>query len=143
MSFRDQVRQRSFDPLVTDRLGSQPQDHLRRKPRHAGIFQAVQALDTELDEATRHEVARWIGEQYAAEYGSALLGLVAKCYLGPPFIDHRLDLFGAIVEHYAPSDPMPAPYDNARMLARSGAYAFVEVHSDGSIVPVHDDGSIS
>jgi hypothetical protein len=143
MSFRDRVQQRSFDPVVTHRLGLRPQDHLKRKPRHAGIFKTLHALDTELDEVTRHEVARWVGEQYAAEYGSVLLGLVAKCYLGSPYVDHRLDLFGAIVEHYAPSDPMPSPYENARMLARSGAYAFVEVHSDGSIVPVHDDGSIS
>jgi hypothetical protein len=96
-----------------------------------------------LDEATRHEVAKWIGEQYVAEYGSALLGMVAVCYLGPPYVDHRLDLFGGIIDHFAASEPMPAPYEAARMLARSGAYAFVEIHSDGRIVPVTDDGSVS
>jgi hypothetical protein len=143
MSSHELFRQRPSGPRVAAQPGLLRKDQLQRKPRHAGIFQAIQALDAQLDEATRREVAKWIGEQYVAEYGSELLGMVAQCYLGPPYVDHRLDLFGGIIEHYAVSDPMPAPYDAARMLARSGSYAFVEVHSDGRIVPVHDDGSVS
>lgn len=142
MTFQDRLRPHSPDPLLRSPQ-QRPQDRARRRPRHSGIFEAMRALDAQVDEATRHEIAKWIGEQYAAEYGSILLGLVARCYLGPPFVDHRLDLLGSIVEHYAPSDAMPFPYDGARMMARAGSYAFVEVHSDGSYVPVADDGSVS
>lgn len=143
MSSHELFRPRVSEPRVAATSRPLRQNPLQRKARHSGVFQAVQALDTQLDEATRREVAKWIGEQYVTEYGSALLGMVAKCYLGPPYVDHLLDLFGGIIEHYAASDPMPAPYDAARMLARSGSYAFVEVHSDGRIVPVNDDGSVS
>lgn len=90
----------------------------------------------------RKQLAQWIGEQYSVEYGSMLLGMVARCYLGPPYVDHRLNLIGAIVEHFGPSDPMPEPFQGARMLVRSGAYAFIEVHTDGRLVPVTDDGGI-
>ena len=144
--FSDHQRSRALTNLrssTSDPQLGQRSELLRRKARHSGIFQAVSALDSQLDEATRQTLARWIADQYAVEYGSILLGMVAVCYLGPPYVDHRLDLLGGIVDHFAASDPMPAPYDSARMLARSGTYAFVEVHSDGSIVPVLDDGSTS
>lgn len=115
---------------------------LRRKPRHSGIFQAIRALDTQLDATARRELADWIAERYRVEYGSVLLGMVAVCCLGAPFVDHRLDLIGGIIDHFAATEPMPSPYDAARMLARSPSYVFVEVHSDGTIIPVLDDGSI-
>jgi hypothetical protein len=66
---------------------------------------------------------------------------VAPCGLGPPFVDHILDLGGAIVEHYASADTMPEPYANARMLVRSGAYAYVEIYLSGTVVPVLADGA--
>ena len=96
-----------------------------------------------MDSRTIEQVADWVGEQYRIEYGSILLGMVAVCHLGPPYVDHRLDLLGSIVEHYEPGQTMPMPYESARMLARTGAYAFVEVHSNGDLVPVFDDGSPS
>jgi hypothetical protein len=37
---------------------------------------------------------------------------------------------------------MPEPFSKARMLARSGGYAFVEVFSDGLILPVLEDGTV-
>jgi hypothetical protein len=120
-----------------------PPSQLRSKKRHAGLFQAIRQLDSGMDLEARKQLAKWIGDQYAIEYGSFVLGMVAICYLGPPYVDHRLDLLGSIVEHYAPSDPMPHPYEGARMLARSGSYAFVEVHSNGELVPVFDDGTPS
>lgn len=143
MSSHELFRSRMTQSMPTTQSQPTLRDTRKRRPRHTGIFQAVQSLDTQLDEATRREVARWIGEQYVTEYGSALLGMVGVCYLGPPYADHRLDLLGGIIDHFAASEPMPAPYEAARMLARSGAYAFVEVHSDGRIVPVADDGTPS
>ena len=44
--------------------------------------------------------------------------------------------------HFAPAEPMPEPFGAARMLARSGGYAYVEVYGDGLILPVLDDGTV-
>lgn len=132
----------TFQPSSAQAVGTRGPKALQRRPRHSGIFEAVKALDGQIDEAARQTLARWIADQYRIEYGSILLGMVAVCYLGPPYVDHRLDLLGGIVDHFAASDPMPGPYDSARMLARSGSYAFVEVHSDGSIVPVAENGTV-
>lgn len=92
-----------------------------------------------LDAAARRELTDWIADQYRQSYESVPLGFVAVCYLGPPFVDHRLDLAGSIVEHYEPHQPMPGPFDSARPLARS--CAFVEVFSGGELVAVRADGS--
>lgn len=113
-----------------------------RKARHAGIFEAVRRLDAGLDAASRAQLAEWIRGEYESEFGDVPLGMLAVCYLGPPFVDHRLDLWQSIVEHYAPADPVPDPFGRARMLVRSGAYEFVEVYASGEIKPVLKDGSV-
>ncbi len=115
---------------------------LARKPRHAGILAAVRRFDMRIGQAEREELARWIRDEYQTELGDIPIGLVAQCFLGPPYVDHRLDLFGNIVEHYAPADPMPEPYSAARMLVRTGAYAFVEVYGSGELRPVLPDGTV-
>jgi hypothetical protein len=113
-----------------------------QRPRHSGLFQAMQRLDAQIDQAARRELADWISEQYATDYGDIPLGFVAKCYLGAPYVDHRLDLLHSIAEHYQPADAVPAPFDRARMLARLGSYAFIEVYASGLLVPVRVDGSV-
>ena len=67
--------------------------------------------------------------------------MFAKCYLGPPFVDHKLDLFGSILQHFSPSEDPGYPYSQARGLVRSGSYAFIEIYSDGKIVPILPDGT--
>ena len=114
---------------------------LSRRPRHSGLFTAVHRLDAALDESSRRELAGWIREQYATEYGDVPLGFLATCHLGPPYVDHRLDLIFSIVEHYAPADVVPSPFAQARMLVRAGGYAFVELYASGAMVPVRDDGT--
>ena len=113
-----------------------------RKPRHAGIFEAVHRLDGGLDAATRSQLASWIRAEYESEFGDVPLGMFALCHLGPPYIDHRLDLWQSIVEHYAPADRVPEPFAQARMLVRTGAYDFVEVYASGELRPVLKDGSV-
>ncbi len=142
-------QRRRVDPLVGS-IGAQWQQRgqttvpgkSRRKPRHAALFHAMHRLDAELDPASRGELARWIREQYEQEFGDIPLGFLAQCYLGPPYVDHRLDLFRDIVEHYAPADVVPEPFGAARMLVRTGAYAFVEVYASGELRPVLPDGSV-
>lgn len=113
-----------------------------RQPRHAGLFQAVHQLDSaDLDEVTRAELSSWVSEQYAGTYGGVPVGFVAVCHLGPPYVDHYMNLMLSIVDHFAATDTMPSPFGEARMLARNAAYAFIEVHSDGLLVPVRPDGT--
>ena len=118
-----------------------PTQRAQRKRRHSGIFEAIHRLDAQVDQASRDELVAWIKDQYAVEYGDIPMGFVATCYLGPPFVDHRLDLVYSIVEHYGPADVMPEPFSQARMLVRTGAYEMVEVYGSGRLVPVLADGS--
>jgi len=113
-----------------------------RKPRSAALLEAVGRLDSGLDEQACRALAEQVSAQYAKEFGGGVpVGLLATCYLGAPFVDHRLNLIELIVEHYTPASAVPEPYASARPLARSGAYAYVEVYSDGLVVPVLRDGS--
>ncbi|XVU23521.1 hypothetical protein ACQPZJ_40700 [Actinoplanes sp. CA-054009] len=113
-----------------------------RAPRHAALFEAVHRLDAGLDPAARAQLSEWVRAEYESRFGAVPLGLFALCHLGPPYVDHRLDLWQSIVEHFAPADVVPAPFDQARMLVRTGAYDFVEVYSGGELRPVFKDGSV-
>jgi hypothetical protein len=113
-----------------------------RKPRHAGLFEAVHRLDASLDPAMRAELGKWIRDEYEREYGDAPLGLFAQCHLGPPYVDHRLDLWQSIVEHYSRADAVPPQFEEARSLVRTGAYDYAEVYASGLTVPVLKDGSV-
>jgi len=113
-----------------------------QKPRHSGLFEAVHRLDAQIDEASRRELAAWITDQFATEYGDIPLGFLAQCHLGPPYVDHRLDLMAQIVEHFQPADAVPAPFDRARPLARLNSYEFIEVYGSGTLVPVRVDGTV-
>jgi len=68
------------------------------------------------------------------------LGLVARCYLGPPYQVHLLDLTGRILEHYDGAQTMPPPFERARALALHGAYAAIEVYAE-RMVCVRPDGT--
>jgi hypothetical protein len=79
----------------------------------------------------------------AAEFGlgeTNPLGLVAECFLGPPYQVHVIDLVGQIVEHYQGSQPMPDRFERARRLAVHPAYVAVEVYAD-RLVCVRADGT--
>jgi hypothetical protein len=119
-----------------------PAHRAARAPRHAGIFEAVHRIDAGLDAATRAELAKWIRDEYEREFGDVPLGFFAQCHLGPPYVDHRLDLWQSILEHYAPTDTVPEPYARARMLVRTNAYDFIEVYASGDLKPVLRDGSV-
>lgn|GEM_PF-2319920 len=115
----------------------------RREPRPGELLQAVRNLDLTQDAAYRAELATWIEDAYTERMGGVLLGLFARCHLGPPYVDHRLTVVGHILEHYRPTDIVPPPFDAARTLAQSPVYEYVEVYSDGDIIPVLADGSVS
>jgi hypothetical protein len=112
-----------------------------RKPRHAGIFEAIHRIDAGLDPAMRAELGKWIRDEYQNEYGDVPLGLFALCRLGPPYVDHRLDLWQSIVEHYSRADAVPPQFEEARTLVRTGAYDYVEVYAGGQTIPILKDGT--
>lgn len=113
----------------------------RRLRRSSEILQAVQQIDVTTDPATRQQLADWMRQCYEDRQGGELLGLFAKCHLGAPFVDHRLSLAGGIMEHFRPEDPVPPGFAPGRALARSSAYLFIEIYSDGQVVPVRADGT--
>ncbi|NLE79314.1 MAG: hypothetical protein GX610_06965 [Rhodococcus sp.] len=115
----------------------------RRKPRSGDILSAFRALDTAIDRRAQLEIMQWLRDEYDTRQGGVLLGCLQQCYLGPPFVDHKLDLLHDIVEHYHAADAVADPFAQARGLVRSGSYAYIEVYSDGSLVPVRPDGTCS
>lgn len=122
-------------PQVTDLMR-----RARRTRRAAELVEAVSRIDTATDPATLQALAAWIDDAYAQREGGELLGLFARCYLGPPYIDHRLSLAGTITEHYTPGDQVPPGFLPCRALARSDAYLFIEVYSDGQVIPIRATG---
>ena len=104
-------------------------------------MQAVRNLDMTQDAAYRANLISWIEQAYIDRMGGLLIGLFARCHLGEPYIDHRMTVAGRIVEHYTPSDTVPDLYREARALARSPVYAYIEVYGDGELVPVLEDGT--
>lgn len=114
---------------------------LRMRLRSQQVMQTMTVVDAQVDQVAKVELMQWIRDEYAQTYGGMIIGTFARCYLGPPYVDHKLDLLGSILEHYGPNDDPGQPYSNARGLVRSGAYAFVEIYSDGQIVPILPDGT--
>ncbi|MGB3605158.1 MAG: hypothetical protein WBA38_16600 [Gordonia sp. (in: high G+C Gram-positive bacteria)] len=112
----------------------------RQRTRSLELVQTITRLDTATDPTVYRQLIEWVKADYDARQGGIPIGLFAKCYLGPPFIDHRMTLMGNICEHYKPSDVPPHPYGQARGLVRSGAYEFIEFYSDGSMVAIMPDG---
>ena len=104
-------------------------------------MQAISSLDTHPSADAVAKIMDWIRDDYDARGGGALMGLLGRCYLGPPYVDHIMTTSGEICEHFTPADTVPLPYGAARSLAASPAYLFVEVYTDGAVVPIRPDGS--
>ncbi|GHI05318.1 hypothetical protein AQI88_23220 [Streptomyces cellostaticus] len=147
------VRPTQQGPGAQPGLGAQPASApanpapgvVRRElytPRSGKLMDAVGRLDAGLDQQACRSLAEWVREHYTTAYASTPLGFVARCHLGPPYVDHQLSLLHVIVRHFSAAEPMPEPFSAARMLARSGGYAYIEVYDDGLILPVLDDGTV-
>jgi hypothetical protein len=130
-------------PVRTAARAAPPAEQLRRR-RSPAYLSALASLDGGGRIVDRDKIAE-LREAISAEFppGAGMpLGWVAKCYLGPPYQVHILDLAGGIVEHYRGSDPLPGLLEQARSLAAGGRYAFVEVYPD-KLVAVAADGATS
>lgn len=110
-----------------------------RRPKE--LLQAIAHLDPTVDPQAQHDLIDWISEYYSEANGGELIGMFSKCYLGAPYVDHQLSLAGSIVDHYRAGDMPPPQFAMCRPLARSDSYVFIEVYSDGQIVPIRLDGT--
>lgn len=117
------------------------QRRARSVRRSRELIDAVLSLDTASDDESRRDLVNWINGVYEGRDGGVLLGLFGRCYLGEPFVDHRMTLDGGIVEHFKDADAIPPAFAAARALARSPSYIYIEVYSDGQIVPIRSDGA--
>ncbi|QYD69019.1 hypothetical protein KZJ38_01050 [Paraburkholderia edwinii] len=70
------------------------------------------------------------------------VGIVAKCYLGPPYEVHTLDRMGNIIQHYKHFESLPPLLARGRALAVHAQYAFVEVYTD-KVIAVTASGDTS
>lgn len=113
----------------------------RRLRRPSELIHAIAQVDPTVDPQAQHDLIDWIKEFYAQNNGGELIGMFSKCYLGHPYVDHQLSLAGSIVDHYRASDLPPPQFATCRPLARSDSYLFIEVYSDGEIVPIRIDGT--
>lgn len=113
--------------------------HHQRPPE---ILQAVKNLDMTSDPVYRQQLLDWLRQTYSERCGGLLVAIFAKCYLGEPYQDHYVSLTGNIVEHYKRNEPVPDMFLPARPLAASPAYAYIEIYSDGEIIPVAEDGTV-
>lgn len=113
----------------------------RATRRGAELLDAVSRIDTYTTPQAQAEIRSWLQEVYEARGGGMLLGLFSHCYLGAPYIDHVLDFGGEIVDHYTPSQTVPAIYMPARAYAISEAYRYIEIYADGQVIPIRHDGT--
>jgi len=126
---------------TVDQASARHLDRNRRVTRTADLVESVQRLDTTTDPAMAQAILRWIQDEYDSRQGGVILGLFSRCYLGAPYVDHRLDLSGGLIlEHFTGAETPPGPFQAARPFARSDAYTFIEVYDDGTVIPVRADG---
>jgi hypothetical protein len=132
--------QRGMPSASRNRSISATQVSLRRRGQR--YLQALRQLDA--SGATKaidaDELRKQIDDEFPMPADSLPQGIIATCYLGPPFQVHTLDAIGGIIEHFPPSRPLPAGMEQHRALAMSPHYLAIEVYSD-RIVCVKTDGS--
>ena len=113
----------------------------RKLRRPQELLDAIAGLDTVQDEAVRAQILDWIQQSYEDRGGGIMIGLFGRCYLGHPYVDHRMSLDGSILEHFKGDESVPPAFEQCRALARSNAYAYIEVYADGQVVPIRIDGT--
>lgn len=121
-------------------------DRLLRKPRSKEYMEAIHRLDAggHVQNANVvQDIIHALQEEFPeVSLAGILLGYVSRCYLGPPYEVHSLDMTGQIIEHYPGGHTMPGGLERARSLAMRGGYEFIEVYSD-CLRAVSANGSIS
>ena len=121
-------------------------DRLLRKPRSKEYMEAMRRLDTgshARSDAQRDEIMRILQEEFPeVKLGGILEGIIAKCYIGPEYDVHSINISGGIIHHFQKNESMPPELAKARALAARGTYEFIEVYHDCCRC-VSADGSVA
>ena len=123
---REQTKVGTLSKLETDRL--------LRKPRSKEYLEAMRKLDIGShthNDAQRDEILRILHDEFPEiELEKILIGIIAKCYIGPEYDVHSLNVSGGIIHHYHWDEPMDPELVKARALAARGTYELIEVYHD-------------
>ncbi|MFV0407825.1 MAG: hypothetical protein ACK5LN_13560 [Propioniciclava sp.] len=123
------------------RASSRTTQRQRNRRRSTEFIVTVQKLDTATDPQSVHELMEFLDSLYQVEdLPDRPFALFGQCYLGHPYLDHVMTLEGGILEHFTNTEQIDPEYRAARGLARSGAYAYIELYRDGSVVPIRETG---
>lgn len=118
---------------------------LNRK-RSSDYTDAITRLDAGGHVHNQHKVDAILeiirAEMPEIEVDMGPVGIVSICYLGAPYEVHTLDVTGRIIEHYETFRRMPPLLERARVLAKSGNYAFIEVYAN-ALRAVRADGTVA
>lgn len=121
-------------------------NRLLRKPRSKEYMEAMRRLDIGShvnNNAQKEEIINILQNEFPEiKLSGLLLGIVAKCYIGPEYDVHTLSLGGGIIHHYQRGEAMEAELSRARALAARGTYEFIEVYTDCCRC-VSADGSVA
>jgi hypothetical protein len=112
----------------------------RRERRPVELVRVISQLDAYQQAAQLDSAAAWIAHQYTIQDLGHLIGLFQQCSLGPPLVDHQLDLASLNLEHFTTGSIPPGPYPAARLLAAGDGCLYVEVYADGRLIPIGHDG---
>jgi hypothetical protein len=109
-------------------------DRLLRKPRSREYMEAMRKLDIGShthNDAQRDEIIRILQNEFPeVELGGILEGIIAKCYIGPEYDVHSINISGGIIHHFQKNESKPPELARARALAARGTYEFIEVYHD-------------
>ena len=109
-------------------------DRLLRKPRSKEYMEAMRKLDIGghvHNDAQKEEILNILQNEFPEiQLAGLLVGIVAKCYIGPEYDVHTLSLGGGIIHHYLRGEFMAPELARARGLAARGIYEFIEVYAD-------------
>jgi hypothetical protein len=117
-----------------------------RKKRSPEYMEAIKNLDiagTQMDKSAYDIFVSAMAKEFPELVDfPTFKGILGKCYIGPEYEVHSLDVTGNIVHHYKFKEPLPPDFEKARNLAASGVYEFIEVYAD-SLRAVMSDGTVS
>lgn len=120
--------------IKTQQLTGTTLEKRLRQKRSTGFIKAMTKLDAggiTTSQAKIDELKQTIQNEFPELSPSQLMvGIVAKCYLGNPYVVHTLDLNLDVVKHFERSVPLPGSLERARSLAQHPGYEFVEVYTD-------------
>ncbi len=109
-------------------------DRLLRKPRSKEYMEAMRKLDIGShvhNDAQKEEILNILRNEFPEiQLSGILLGILAKCYIGPEYDVHSIDMMGGIIHHYRHGEAMDPALVRARALAARGIYEFIEVYND-------------